>query len=256
MRLVEALRYRVERRMRPLPTPIADDDFDWRTYNDTYRRQIAEMEQSLTSRLAPGDARLEGDVLRLRDGLPPLHPNHRVLYETVMLLEPDGVIEAGCGGGDHLHNLSTLLPDVDLRGLDRSAEQLAFAQERNPELVDRVRHADLTLPLPTSIEPADVAYTQAVVMHIKTGNGHRVALTNLFRLARRQVVLMENWGEHDFMADIQALYRLDVLGWEDLHLYVRRSPEMGDAPHIMVASRVPLDWEPLEDYGTLRSTVR
>ena len=40
-------------------------------------------------------------------------------------------------------------------------------------------------------------------MHLHDGNGHRVALTNMFRAARKHVVLMENWRRHPYVDDLR-----------------------------------------------------
>lgn len=234
---------------------FANDDHDWDRYHRDYRREIEALETSLTARLSPDDAAISDGHLELKEGLPPLHPNHRLLYETILLLEPSEVVEAGCGGGDHVHNLSLLLPDAHVHGFDRSPDQIAFAVERAPNLVNKLGIADLTLPLPQSQPGGDVVFTQAVIMHIHTGNGHLVALANLFRLARRQVVLMENWTQHDFMSDIKKLHAAGIIDWADLRFYLRRSRELENKPHMMVVSRDELPFEELTDYSVLTAPL-
>lgn len=75
-------------------------------------------------------------------------------------------------------------------------------------------------------------------MHIQTGNGHRVALWNVFDLALDQVVLMENLERHDLIRDISELWASDILPWESLHLY---QASAADGPPIIVASKTPVD---------------
>jgi hypothetical protein len=87
-------------------------------------------------------------------------------------------------------------------------------------------------------------------MHIQRGNGHLVALANLFKIATRYVVLMENWSSHNFLGDIQELFKRKMIPWSDLHVYYRVSPEL-NRPHLMVASALPVEYEPLTDYSTL-----
>jgi len=82
-------------------------------------------------------------------------------------------------------------------------------------------------------------------MHIKTGNGHLVGLSNLFKIASKQVLLMENWCSHNFVKDIWFLFNQRMIPWQDLYMYFRRSPERQNKPHLVVASSVPLDYEPL-----------
>jgi trans-aconitate methyltransferase len=150
-------------------------------------------------------------------------------------------VELGCGAGNHCHNLKVLRPDIRLSGYDVSSKQLALLHELNPELNDSdFQQMDLTLPAPEPCIKREVAFTQAVIMHIHAGKGHLVALANVFRLATKQVVLMENWARHDFKADIQALHEAKIISWPKLYFYYRRSPELSNRPHIMVVSSIEL----------------
>ena len=229
------------------PAGFADDDFDWRIYSREYRSELQAIEREHTLRLGPGDYSFENRSLRSRSAILPLHPNHRLLYETLLQLAPRCVMEVGCGGGDHLSNLALLAPGMKLHGADRSEDQLRFLHERSPGLQADLRQLDVTLPFSEGLPRVDLCYTQAVIMHIKTGNGHLVALSNLFRMAARQVVLMENWRSHPFVADLRFLHGRRMIPWSDLHCYFRRAPELGGRPHLMVVSASRLDYEPLED---------
>jgi hypothetical protein len=222
------------------------DDFDWPRYHLEYAKQLALEEESWTLRLAAGQWSMSGGSLQLDSGLP-LHPNHKVLYETLIELSPDSILEAGCGGGDHLHNLAMLMPEVELRGIDRSQGQLGLLSERNPQFVDQVRPVDLTMPHPKDVPPAEAVFTQAVLMHIQTGNGHRVALWNLMSLSSKYVILVENTERHDLMEDIRLMRERGLLPWDDLHTYVRR---IEGQPSALVLSQIRLPWEPAEAPGT------
>lgn len=219
------------------PDEYDGDDFDWSRYHLEYSEQLSELEAANTLRLEDGYWQLTNGSLRVDRGLP-LHPNHKILYETIAALAPGSVLEAGCGGGDHLYNLSLLLPQAEIRGIDRSEGQLGVLRRRNPGFSGSVSAVDLTLPHPRTIAPADVVFAQAVLMHIQTGNGHRVALWNVFDLALDQVVLMENLERHDLIRDISELWASNILPWESLHLY--QAPA-ADGPPIIVASKIPVD---------------
>jgi len=235
----------------PKPSEFADDDFDWRIYHEHYREQLMAIEKDYVTRLSPGDySVVDGGLIRAKSPRP-LHPNHRLLYETILQLKPASIIEAGCGCGDHLRNLHLLAPGLELTGFDRSREQLAMLRERSPDLKARIEHLDLTLPYSELLPQADIVYTQAFVMHINTGNGHPVALSNLFRMAKKQVVLMENWRQHNFHSDIVFLHGGKMIPWPELHCYYRRVPEWGNRPHLVVVSREPLGYETLSNDLTL-----
>lgn len=213
------------------------DDFYWEDYNLRYRAELDWNERHYTQSLAPGDYELVGGSLVMKhDGLRPLHPNPRLLYETILQLAPESAFELGCGGGDHLHNLNVLSPEIKLRAIDRDEKQLAFAHERHPDLAAETMPFDATLPLPVDFPSSDLAFTQAVLMHIQLGNGHLVALSNLFRAATEHVVLMERWTRHDYVGDILRLADDRVIPWSELHFHYRESPELG-RPHLLVVSR-------------------
>jgi SAM-dependent methyltransferase len=235
------------------------DDFDWRDYPRIYSEELAEISQKRLQRLSTGDYTYAGGTLaKARQELKALHPNHRLLYETILQLRPASVVELGCGGGDHAHNIKLLYPECEVNGYDLSDSQLALLRKRNDDLdPSRFRQMDLTLPAPQSCQTHDIAYTQAVIMHIQTGNGHRVALSNAFRLATKQVVLMEHWLKHDFMDDIQKLHQAGVIGWNKLHFHYRCAPEWSNSPHLMVVSSSALPQYPvLTDYALLTGPIR
>ena len=102
--------------------------------------------------------------------------------------------------------MGELFPALERIGLDRSAEQLQFLKQRSPHLAQNVRVFDATLPHSRGLPTAEVVYSQAVIMHIQAGNSHLVALSNMFKMAERAVVLMENFKQHPFMTDILRLH--------------------------------------------------
>jgi len=234
------------------PKDSLHDDFNWQTYNEQYRRQLSDAEAKYTSKLDFGDYLFVNDVLTKQRDILPLPP-HRLLYETILLLNPSTVMEIGCGGGDHLHNLGILAPKIDTLGLDRDEAQIDFAKQRSAGTAGKIQNLDITLPFSNKLPSVDIAYTIAVIMHIRTGNGHLVALANMFRLASKQVVLLENWTRHSFLDDIKYLFTQGMIPWQDIYFYHRRSPECQDRPYLMVVSATPLPFEPLNDYSQLLS---
>jgi trans-aconitate methyltransferase len=200
-----------------------------------------------TSNLNPGDYHFVGDELRMRADIYPLHPNHALLYETILQLAPRSVCEIGCGGGDHLHNLGVLAPGTVVAGLDRSEQQLSFATERHPELSTALwlRDVSQAAQVPTSFL-ADVAFTQAVLMHIRDRNAYLRALKALFQIARNQVLMVENWSFHEFVQDVRQLRAAANLPWSEVYLYYRAATK-GGAASIMIASRTTLGYPELTD---------
>ena len=230
----------------------APDDYDWKFYSGIYREGLEGVGKDHVLALEEGDYRFENGRLLKKGDILPLHENHRIIYETLMQLNPGTVLEVGCG--DHLHNIRSLNPGIGIYGIDISEGQLDFLKQRHPDLGDSVRQYNITVPLQGNVLPeADVVYSQAVIMHIR--ENHLVGLENMFRLARRQVVLMENWKRHEFMDDIKSLFEKNRLGWGNVYFHYRNS-SVSDKPHLMIVSRSPLPQYPvLETYGTLRETV-
>jgi len=75
------------------------DDFDWRWYHLHYQAELAEIKNVHTLVLSPGDYGFSDGALSLQRNVLPLHPNHRLLYETILQLGPGSILEVGCGGG-------------------------------------------------------------------------------------------------------------------------------------------------------------
>jgi SAM-dependent methyltransferase len=230
------------------------DDFDWQSYTDHYQFELSQIYKEHSLILNKNDYLFAGGELKINKNIKPLHPNHRILYETILQLSPNSVFELGCGGGDHLHNISVLDPKIQLYGVDISPKQIKLLHQRHKDLKATVEPLDITLPHPDGSPVADIAYTQAVIMHIKTGNNHLRALENLFKYAKKQVILMENWTTHNFFDDIQQLFRTNCLPWDDMHFYYRISKEY-NKPHLMVVSQIPLDYPELTDYNILIDEV-
>jgi SAM-dependent methyltransferase len=216
-----------------------NDDFDWELYNIHYRGEMILISDNHNMILEKGDYFFSDGILQKRSTKLPLHDNHFLQFETILQLSPSSVLELGCGGGDHLFNLSVLSPSIKLFGVDRSIQQIKFLRERHPNLTADISQWDCTLPFPSHFEKVDLAYTQAVLMHIQTGNGHLLALLNLFKIATKQVMLMENWSRHDFISDINMLWDLGLIEWPELYTYYRVSPEL-NRPHLILASSTPL----------------
>jgi len=215
------------------------DDFDWEFYHHHYKGELPEIAKTHKQILSQNDYIFERNQLKLNQKILPLHPNHRLLYETILHLSPSSVMEIGCGGGDHLWNINILRPEIKLYGRDISIKMIKLLKKRHPDLNADIKQLDVTQPLPLDSTKVDIVFTQAVIMHIKTGNRHLEALANVFRYATKQIILMENWNYHNFMQSIELLFSQQMLAWDNIYMYYRDSKELGK-PHIMVVSSEPL----------------
>lgn len=198
-----------------------DDDFDWENYTaDSYARRLKNSVES-EYRVAFGAGELQFDAqtgqVLAKEG--DIHPNQRLIFEAVGQLAPASVHEVGCGGGDHIANIATLFPQVEVTGGDRGLSQLKLAIERHPALKGKIAQQDITMPFSHRWPQSELVYTQAVIMHIHTAVSHFVALTNLVRKAQKYVLLVENTQCHNFVSDIQTLYENGHLDWDKLYIY-------------------------------------
>jgi len=219
--------------------------FNWTLYNLHYKGELKEAKKKYTLALKSGDYQFRNlQLAKHNENIKPLHPSHRLLYETILQLNPESVFEMGCGTGMHLHNLQTLLPKARICGIDLSHQQLNGLKKTYPEVADKAKQADATvgwtgLPFKT----CDVAFTQAVIMHIHTGDAHLAALENLFKMAGKYVVLYESPKNHPFKTDIQKLFDEGKIKWDNLYFYYRADEK--NNPSGIICSSLPLNYPKL-----------
>lgn len=222
------------------------DDYDWGKYHTTYSNQQERISKKRTQILKNGDYEFDGKSLGITKDILPLHPNWRLLYETILQLQPGSILECGCGWGDHMANIKVLMPSVEISGNDISEKQINHLKDRHPNLANKVEVLDITKRYVNC--KYDIVYTQAVLMHLNTYNNWIDALINIFKSANKYVILMENWNRHghNYMDAIKSLNE-----WDDIKFYFRRSPELGNKPHLMVISKADLSYEILDNYKIL-----
>jgi ubiquinone/menaquinone biosynthesis C-methylase UbiE len=227
-----------------------NDDFDWTKYHNHYLQELRVMEKCFTLLPQPGNFSREGTRVSLQAGEKPFHPNHHLLYETILALKPSSVLEVGCGGGDHLRNLKLFIPELNLYGIDRSESQLRTLRFRHPNIQANLNVLDVTSKT-TQTTPVDLVYSQAVLMHISEANGRYLnALSNMFRSAKSYVVLVENWTRHNFLNDVRSIVQDRDLDWQNAYYYFNfREAE----PNVraMIIAKTPLNYAPLGDYEDL-----
>src|SRR5581483_1369861 len=113
-------------------------DFNWKIYSQHYKGELATAEKKHSLILKEGDYEFKHHKLLKISDRPSLHPNHKLIYETILDLNPSSIIEIGCGGSDHLHNLKILeKKNTRIEGIDISKAQLSFLRQRHPDLKDQ-----------------------------------------------------------------------------------------------------------------------
>ncbi len=229
---------------------LKKDMFNWTLYNLHYKGELKEARKNYTLALNPADYEFNNSkLIKVNKKIKLLHPSHRFLYETILQLNPESVFEMGCGTGVHLHNLQTLLPKARICGIDLSHQQLNGLKKTYPQMADSAKQADATIgwtKLP--FEACDLAFTQAVIMHIHTGDAHLVALENLFKMSKKYVILYESMKNHHFVDDIKKLHSKKRISWDNIFFYYRINQENG-LPTSMICSKTELPYLELTDYN-------
>jgi SAM-dependent methyltransferase len=231
-----------------------DDDFDWDNYTqDSYHRRLKQdIEKEFRAISTQGQLHFDAATGILTSEGESIHPNHHLIFETIGQLSPASVHEVGCGGGDHVANAAALFPDIDVTGGDRGATQLDLALQRHPQLAGQLGLQDITMPWSQHWPQPEMVYTQAVIMHIHTAVSHFVALANMVRMAKDYVLLVENRQCHNFVLDIQNLYKGGHLDWDDVHIY---QIEGSAGARGILLSRKTLDYSVLRSDLQIRQDV-
>lgn len=229
---------------------LGKDMFNWSLYDLHYKGELIEDKKRYTMDLSATDYKMvDNKLTKINPEIKSLHTNHRLLYETILQLNPSSVFEMGCGTGMHLNNLQTLAPKITLSGSDLLPQQIIRLRKNYPFLNATIKVADATLPLPENFLPlADLAFTQAVIMHIHTDDLHLKALENLFRMSKKYVLLYESTKNHPFMDDIKKLHAAKKIAWDNLYFYYRINEE-NNRPASIICSNEKLNYPVLADYN-------
>lgn len=227
-----------------------NDDFDWTKYHLYYREELKSVARGATLVPQQGDFEFsQGRILQKNKNIKPLHPNSHLLYELVLGLAPASILEVGCGGGDHLRNLGLFNPKIKVFGIDRSEGQLATLKSRHPKLPAELAITDVT-SLSARLPLVDLIYTHAVLMHIsETQNRFAIALDNIFKAAQSQVVMIENWSEHDFLSAVRVAIEANA-DWSKAKIYYTYRPEFPDV-RALIVSKQSLPFTELHNYDSL-----
>lgn len=224
------------------------DGVNWNSYNGHYLQELKITEKSNTLLVKQNEIYFgEGEIRYASAEVKPLLVSHELLYETILGLHPDSVLEIGCGAGDHLANLHSLRPTLKCKGVELLAEQLESLKARHPNNKFELLIADVTSKN-CSIPKAELVFTHAVLMHISEKESRfQNALENVFNSAEKHIVLMENWTQHDFFTAAKRC--IDVSpGWR---IYF---DELGrdNQTRIMIISKFDLPGlKVLNDYDNL-----
>ena len=230
--------------------PKLNDDFNWDVYHLHYKEELRSGDKNYTLNCNTNDFKIKkSKIIKKDEKIKDLHPNHKLLYETILKINPRTILEIGCGGGDHLANLSILNRKFKLLGIDRSFEQIKILKQRHPKLKVSIKIKDITIKN-NKLETADLVFTQAVLMHISESNNRfRFALNNILEAANSHIILIENWTAHNFLNEIKKIIR-DVPKYKSFKFYISKLSS-GKSARAMVLSKKKLPLPKLLNYNDL-----
>ena len=230
---------------------ILNDDFDWNKYPSYYNEELKSTSRVHTLLIKNNNFEFINDTLVKKDlKAKDLHPNHEILYTSILLLAPKSILEVGCGGGDHLSNINELDKDIELYGIDRSYAQLQTLHRRHPDLNAKTSVVDVT-EKNCIVNEVELVFTQAVLMHISETDGRfQTALNCVFSSAKRYVVLVENWSQHDFLSEIRNIQNMNPQ-WSKSFIYFAKSTTKGSASALIVSKKEVKGLTALTSYDQL-----
>ena len=223
------------------------DGVNWEKYNRHYSEELKIIEKVNTLLITAQDFEVVNGkvILKCSDKLP-LHPNAQLLYETILKLHPSSILEVGCGGGDHLANLKTLIPELEVYGVDLLDKQIEFLNKRHPQNDFKLSVVDISKK-GVIFPNVDVIYTQAVLMHI-TEKDLRFynSMENLLNSSAKHLIFVENWSQHNFFETVKQI--TPVNKWKMYFNFL----EGNEKTRLMIISKdEQLSFQPLLDYNQL-----
>jgi trans-aconitate methyltransferase len=161
-------------------------------------------------------------------------------------LHPSSILEVGCGGGDHLANLKTLIPELKVYGVDLLDKQIEFLNNRHPQNDFELKVVDISKN-GVIFPSVDVIYTQAVLMHITEKNLRFYnSMENLLNSSAKHLILVENWSQHDFFETVKQIASSNK--WKMYFNFL----EGNERTRLMIISKdEQLSFQPLLDYTQL-----
>jgi hypothetical protein len=222
-----------------------DDFLDWEAASIYYEHNMNAVERTNTMFLQCGDEfSIDENFIISMSGCAPIHSNWRSLYQVLLHLRPNSIFEVGFGFGNNLHNMKMFLPELRVGGIDVACRQFEIAKHRVPSLTEFLTVHDGRSPLPTKLHNShDIAFTRGVITFICN---HMDAIHNMFQVANKYVVLLENWSAHDFCQDIREYAESPQCAWHKVYMYYYYTPDHPEnpgRPKIVVCSKEEINEE-------------
>lgn len=197
------------------------DEYIWQNYTKEYSAQLQDVKNinrhDFFISAIQTDA-FNKEIISFGDNL---HPNWCEIYAAAYRLKPKSILEIGCGGCYHLHNLDLLLPDAEIHGVDLLQSQLDFGKqfsELPEEIANNLRVMDFTKERPD--RQYEFVFTQAVVMHLSTDNAVKF-MNNMKAVSSKYLFLMEGVANHENWYDfVKSIFTEDEWTFERPNKYI------------------------------------
>jgi len=193
------------------------DEYDWNTYTEEYRAQaklVANSDHQGSEALVKNSYTTKNGII-YKDNL---HGNWKNIYSSIHKLKPSSVFECGCGGMHHLHNIKTLMPNINVFGCDLLKSQLDWGKNFwriSDNIVKNVKVLDFSnKDVTKNLFKYDFVFSQAVIMHIS----HKKALQfvkNMTQIAKKNICIVEG-DQHDYIELMELVGELDNFSVERL----------------------------------------
>lgn len=181
---------------RLLPKKVLPD-FRWKSYTsfdyEPQLRSFVENGQPLILSEELTKTVLSGNTSAHIDGV---IDQHLLLYRTCLELKPAMLLEIGAGAGYHMINLSKLLPNSEIMGIDLLKSQVELGLKIFPAfstLISKIQVMDFSSEYTYKVFTArpDVVFCQAVTMHVPYRTAKQL-IKNMILVAKNEVLLVEN----------------------------------------------------------------
>lgn len=179
------------------------DEFNWDTYSRSYRGELEQIKNIHSQEFFITDySEDKNGKIKFENNL---HPNWKEIYSLVYDLKPSSVFECGFGGCYHLKNISKILQNSKIGGIDLLEDQFKLGIEFSnlpKEIVDNLKVASFCDDISSlNIGKYEFVYSQAVVMHLSTINAINF-LKNMDNVSSKYIFLMEGTKNHENFYDL------------------------------------------------------
>lgn len=159
----------------------------------------------------------------------------RTLFQRIKAIEPQSVVDIGCGDGRTTIGIARNLPDIKFTGFDYSAAMVENARNNLvSQSINNVEFGchDIQNPL---ADQFDLAYTTRCLINLPDLELQRIAISNVHAALNKggHYLMVENFVEgHDNFNQLRREYGLPEIAMRDHNLFFKRRRLLNDIKHL------------------------